>query len=565
MTMNAARQSLILPNQFLGRLALLFVAIAAVTTLSSAQATVATWHNDNLRTGSNPLETILTTGNVNSTQFGKLFSQTIDGYMYAQPLYIPNVLIGGVTHNVVFAATMNDSVYAFDADNNTGSNATPLWMVNFTNPAAGITTVSTTDVSCPDTITTQIGILSTPVIDTSSGTIYVVARTKESGKFFQRLHALDITTGAEKFGGPVVITGSVPGTGKGSSKGTLSFNPQIQNQRSALLLQNGQVYIAWGSLCDKFSYHGWLMAYDAAALTQTAVWSTTPNASEGGLWASGFGPAGDASFNTFVPVGNGTFDVNTGGIDYGQAVVKLGPPANQTFPVLDYFEPYNGANLDADDRDIGSAGMVLLPDQVGAPHTHLLAQAAKSGDIYLIDRDSLGTFNSTSNSQIVQYLPAANRGMWASPTYWNNQLYFGASGDLLKAFTLNTSTGLLSTTPTSQTLRGYGYPGTTVSVSSNQNTNGIVWALNNAGYKVGTAAVLHAYDATNLATEFYNSNQKSTRDNAGKAVKFTVPTVANGKVYVGTQSQLSVYGLLSPPQSARKNAGISRGAQASRR
>src|SRR5579863_1049960 len=251
------------------------------------QATVATWHNDNQRTGNNPLETILTTSNVNSKQFGKLFSQTVDGFIYAQPLYVPNVKVGSVTHNVVFVATMNDSVYAFDADNNTGSNASPLWKVNFTNPSKGITTVTTTEVNCSDIITTEIGILGTPVIDTSSGTLYLIARTKESGTYYQRLHALDITSGAEKFGGPIVIQASVSGTGKGSSKGKISFNSLIQNQRSALLLQNGLVYIAWGSHCDQNVYHGWLMAYNASTLAQTAAWVSTPNGSEGAIWASG--------------------------------------------------------------------------------------------------------------------------------------------------------------------------------------------------------------------------------------------------------------------------------------
>jgi PQQ-like domain len=545
MTMLIITRERLAPGRILSYVAGLLAVAAALAINVSAQATVATYHNDNQRTGNNRLETTLTPSNVNSSEFGKLFSQTVDGFIYAQPLYVPNVKVGSVTHDIVFVATMNDSVYAFDADSNSGSNASPLWKVNFTNPAKGITTVSTTDVNCPDTITTEIGIMGTPVIDTSGGTIYVIARTKESGKFFQRLHALDITSGAEKFGGPIVIQASVSGTGKGSVKGTLSFNALIENQRSALLLQNGLVYVAWGSLCDKNTYHGWLMAYNSTTLAQTAVWVTTPNASEGAIWASGSGPAGDSSFNTFIPIANGTFDVNTSGKDYGQSMVKLGPPANNTFSVLDYFEPYDGTNLDTGDHDIGSGGMVLLPDQTGGPHLHLLVQSDKVGNIYLVDRDNMGQYNSQNNNQIVQYLPAANRGMWNSPTWWNNNVYFGASSDVLKAFAFNTTTGLLSTTPTSQSAKSFAYPGTTGSVSANQTTNGIFWALNNSGYKTTGAAVLHAYDATNLASELYNSGQNSTRDNPGPAVKFTVPTVANGKVYVGTQTKLSVFGLLA--------------------
>ncbi len=533
-----------LASRLFATLAVLIASSATLSVNSLAQ-TVATFHNDNARTGNDTSETKLTLTNVNSTKFGKLFSQTVDGFLYAQPLYVSNVKVGSATHNVVFAATMNDSVYAFDADSKTGSNANPLWKVNFTNPTKGITTVSTTDAGCPDTITTEIGILSTPVIDPASGTLYVLVRTKESGKFFQRLHALDITSGAEKFGGPIVIAASVSGTGKGSSGGTLTFDPKIHNQRSALLLQNGRVEIAWGSLCDKSAYHGWLMSYNATTLAQTGAWVTTPNASEGAIWEAGNGPAGDATFNTFIAVANGTFDVNTGGKDYGQAIVKLAPPSANTFAVSDYFEPYNGTNLDSGDHDIGSGGLILLPDQTGGPHVHLLVQGSKSGDIYLINRDNMGKFNAADNSQIVQYLPEANRGMWNSPTWWNNHVYFGGSSDVLKAFTLNTTTGLLSTAPTSQTAKAFGYPGTTPSVSSNQNANAILWTLNNAGYKTSGAAVLHAYDATNLGKELYNSGQKSTRDKAGPAVKFTVPTIANGKVYVGTQTQLDVYGLLA--------------------
>lgn len=517
------------------------------TICGAGQVNVTTYHNDNGRTGQNTNETILTSKNVNATDFGKLFSQSLDGYTYAQPLYVANVVIPNEgTHNVVYVATMNDSVYAFDADSNTGSNASPLWMVNFTDAAKGITTVPSSDLHCTDTITTQVGILSTPVIDTTSDTIYVVARTLENGTYFQRLHALDITTGAEKFGGPVAITATLAGKGSGSSKGSITFNAQLENQRSALLLQNGLVYIAWGSLCDYSSYHGWVMAYNASTLAQTAAWLTTPNGSKGGIWAGGDGPAGDSSFNTFVPIGNGTFDVNTGGVDYGQSVMKLAPPGAGTFAVTDYFTTYLANTYNTSNLDVGSSGLTLLPDQTKGPVAHLLVQGDKAGNLFLINRDNMGHYNSSNNNQIVQYLAAATPGMWNSPAWWNNNVYTGGSGDYIKAFSFNTTTGLLSTTATSHSALKYSYPGTTVSISSNGTTNGIVWALSNGTYKNASGqASLHAYTATNLATQLYSSVTNASRDNPGAAIKYTVPTIVNGKVYITTQKDLVVYGLLN--------------------
>ena len=515
---------------------------------SAAQVNITTYHNDNSRTGQNVQELILTTSNVNATNFGKLFTQALDGYSYSQPLYVSSVNIPNKgVHNVVYVATMNDSVYAFDADNRAGSNASPLWHVNFTNPAKGITTVPTADVNCSDTFS-PIGINSTPVIDTSSNTIYVLARTKENGAYFHRLHALDITTGAEKFGGPVTIQATVSGKGTGSKNGQISFNALLEAQRSALLLQNGQVYISWASLCDFSAYHGWVMAYNASTLAQTAVWLITPNGNRGGIWQAGNGVAGDSSFNTFVAVGNGTFDVNSGGIDYGQSVVKLGPNSGTTFPILDYFTPFNASTLNSSDKDIGSSGLTLLPNQTG-PVAHLLIQGSKTGDLYLINRDDMGQYNSTSNSQIVQFIPAAqaaSHGMWSSPSWWNNFVYIGGSSGPIQGFAFNTSTGLLSTTATTKTAAAFGYPGTTVTISSNGTTNGIVWAMNNAAYKSTTGqATLLAYQATNLGKQLYSSRTKATRDNPGIPIKFQVPTVVHGKVYIITQKGLSAYGLFN--------------------
>lgn len=526
--------------------------ISLYATLGVAQTSVTTYHNNKQRTGANILETILTPSNVSPSTFGKLFSQPVDGFVHAQPLYVPNVTIPGLgVHNVVYIATMNDSVYAFDADNKTGTNAKPLWQASFVNAALGITAVPAVDIACTDLITAKVGIMSTPVIDTVGGTIYVVARTKESGQYVQRLHALDITTGAEKFGGPVAITATVPGTGVGSVGGMITFDPKIQNQRAALLLQNGLIYIAWGSHCDQGAFHGWLMGYDYKQLVQRVAWLTTPNGIDGAIWESGSGPSADSS-SVYIPIANGTFDANTGGSDYGQSIVKLSAPNDGGLTVQDYFTPFNGPNLNKGDWDIGSGGTMLLNDQPLGPHLHLLLQSDKKGNVYLIDRDNMGQYNPTNNHQIVQSLPAANKGMWNSPTWWSNHIYLGGAGDTLKAFALNPVKGLIAPIPTSQTTKIFNYPGTTASVSANQTSNAILWALDNSLFKAPSGnAVLYAYDATNLANELYDSNQNLVRDNPGLAVKFTVPTVANGKVYVGTRNRISVYGLL-PESSARR-------------
>jgi len=530
----------------------LLLLCASLGVHSVAQTSVTTYHNNKQRTGANILETTLTPSNVSPSTFGKLFSQPVDGFVHAQPLYVPNVTVPGLgVHNVVYVATMNDSVYAFDADSRTGTNAKPLWQASFVNPALGITAVPSVDIACEDLITAKVGIMSTPVIDTVGGTLYVVARTKESGQYVQRLHALDITTGAEKFGGPVAITATVPGTGVGSVNGMLTFDPKVQNQRAALLLQNGLIYIAWGSHCDKGAFHGWLMGYDYKQLAQRVVWLTTPNGLDGAIWESGSGPSADST-SVYIPIANGTFDANTGGSDYGQSIVKLSAPNLGVLTVQDYFTPFNGPNLNKGDWDIGSGGAMLLNDQPLGPHLHLLLQSDKKGNVYLIDRDNMGQYNPQNNRQIVQSLPAANKGMWNSPAWWSNHIYLGGAGDTLKAFALNPVKGLIAPVPTSQTAKIFNYPGTTPSVSANQTSNAIVWALDNSLFKAPSGnAVLYAYDATNLANELYDSNQNLVRDNPGLAVKFTVPTVANGKVYVGTRNRISVYGLLPGASAGR--------------
>jgi hypothetical protein len=370
--------------------------------IANAQVAVTTYHNDNYRSGQNVNEVILTPANVNQNSFGRLFSQSVDGAIYTQPLYLPNISIAGQGHNVVFVATEHDSVYAFDADSNAGANASPLWHVSFINPAAGVTTVPNSNIQCND-IVPEIGITGTPVIDTSTGTLYVVAKTLENSTYVQRLHALDVTSGAEKFGGPIVISGKVAGTGTGSVNNSISFDPRWQHQRLSLLLQNGLVYIGWGSHCSEGNgpYHGWIMAYAAGTLQQMGAWVDTPDGEQGGIWESGGGPAGDSGFNTYFSTGSpATFDEASGvPIDYGESIVKLGPPANGAFPVADFFTPFNWMTLNSGDVDISSSGLTLIDLPSTSPHKHLLISGGKQGTIYVLNRDNMGQFNSSGDTQ----------------------------------------------------------------------------------------------------------------------------------------------------------------------
>jgi len=510
------------------------------------QVSVTTYHNDNARTGQNTKEKVLTPENVNPSMFGKLFSHTVDSYIYAQPLYLANVTIPGKgVHNVVYVVTQHDSVYAFDADRNTGATAAALWQVSFINPTAGIRTLSATDTQCGD-IPPEVGSMGTPVINRATGTLYLVARTKENGVYYQRLHALDVTTGAEKFGGPIVIEAAVAGTGVGSTDNQINFDPLRQNQRAGLLLQNNLVYIAWGSQCDIDPYHGWLMAYDANTLLQRAVWISTPDGGEGAIWQSGAAPSADSAGYTYFATGNGTFDLDINGNDYGSTIVKLAPMKNANFAVADYFTPYNQANLTDRDLDLGSGGPVVLPNGVSTLYPHLLVQVGKQGTLYVVNRDNMGHYNPLGNTQIVENIPKAvtGQGAWTTPAWWNTHLYVGGSGDYLKAFMFHQATGVFDKTPSSQCTTMFNFPGSTPSVSANGITDGIVWALQEDAYATKGPAVLHAFDATNLANELYNSNQNAARDNPGGAVKFAVPTIANGKVYVGGEMQLTVFGLL---------------------
>ena len=495
--------------------------------------------NDNFRTGQNLGETVLSLSNVNTGKFGKLFSYPLDGAAYASPLYLANVAIPGQGfHNVVYIATEHDSVYAFDADGRSGS---ALWHASFINPAAGVTPVPAIDTGeCCD-ITDEIGISGTPVIDASSGTLYVVAKTKEPAGYVQRLHALDTKTGAEKFGGPVVIQASVPGTGTGSQGGRVPFDALRENQRPALLLSNGVVYIAFGSHGDQQPYHGWVLGYNATTLQQVMAYNVTANGSGAGIWQSGAGAAADSAGNVYFITANGTFDANTGGVNYGDSFVKLSPGGT----VLDYFTPHNQASLASSNYDLASSGPLLLPDQPGA-HPHLMLSAGKNETIHMVDRDSMGHYNASNDNQIVQSLVnifpngTPEPGNYNAAIYYKGTVYFSPVNDTLMAFGL--TNGLLSTSPTSRSSAVYTYPGGAIAVSANGNANGILWAVQRNS--VSAPGVLRAYDATNLATELYNSNQAGTRDTLDFAVKFSIPLVANGKVFIGSMSQLTVYGLL---------------------
>jgi len=530
-------------------------------------AAVSTYLNGNSRQGANLQEYALATSGptaVNSTNFGKLFSCTVDAAIYAQPLWVANVTIGGAKHHVVYVATQHDTVYAFDADANpcktlwqTGANG-----VNSLLPS-GQTWVTSGDTGCPD-LQPDIGIVGTPVIDLSTNTIYLVTKSKTPGTpnvYHQFIHALDITAGSEKLSGPKEISASVSGTGNGSSGGMVSFDSLANNQRSALLLENGHVIIAWGSHCDIGTYHGWVISYSASGLSQEAAWSDSPNGLIAGIWMSGSGPAADSSGNIFLATGNGTFDANSATApnnDYGDSIVKLSPPNGGTFPVASYFRSFEelpSPDL-ATDEDQGSGGVLLLPDlQVNGTTKSDLVQAGKDGHMYLLDRSGLGGFNSTSNQVLDEVSGQLPGGVWGSPTYWNGNIYFGpaqdgaTTGATIRAFSFNAGgSGLISNPPTSQSTKAFTFPAPTSPISSNGTNNAIVWVFDNSsfGFACPTACqVLYAFDATNLANQLYSSSQAAgSRDQDGGAVKFTVPTVANGKVYAGGQKTLTVYGLL---------------------
>jgi len=489
---------------------------------------------DNARTGANTHETILTPANVNARQFGKVFALKVDGGVYAQPLYMPHFAIPGRgSPNVLFVATENDSLYAFDADGPAGS---PMWHVSFLKPDAGITTVAGQDVMCPF-IQPGIGITPTPVIDPQSGTLYVLARTSEGGGMFtsphysQKLHALSLTTGQEKFGGPVEI--KAPG-----------FDALRELPRAGLLLVNGQVILTWASSCDVKPYHGWVMAYDQNTLKQTSVFNTSPDSGEAGIWQSDNGPASDAQGNIFVATGNGKFTANANGHDYGDSLLKLGVERGN-LTVRDYFTPAAEKAMNASDQDLGSGGPILLPDQPG-PHPHLVLIGGKNGVLFVLDRDQLG-HNQNGDGSVIQAIHLG-KGIYSAPAYWNGHVYILASDDSLTDFVIDH--GHFPDRPAIKGSQRFANPGATPAVSANGTRNGIVWFVETKVWNdfSDRTAVLHAYDANNVAHELYNSEENSSRDRAAAAMRFTIPTIANGRLYVGAKGEVDVYTILKTPQ-----------------
>lgn len=498
------------------------------------------------RQGQNDSEIYLNPTNVNVAYFGNLYSYGVDGYVVAQPLYVPNVTIPNVgTVNVIYVATAHDSVYAFNAD----VQGAPLWQTSFL--GTGVTTVPMSAQGCAGvTNFSEVGIVGTPVIDSATNTLYVVAKTQEGSSapynYVFRLHALDITTGAEKFGGPTVITASVM---NGQNHVTLQNVSALQ--RPALLEVNGSILIGFGSNgCDRAA-HGWLLAYNAATLQQQAVFNSSPAVQWGSsIWMSGIGPAADSENNIYLVTANGTFDINTGGSDWGDTVLKFTLGAS-SFTLADYFTPFNQATMASSDLDLGAGGAVLLPDPSPGPYPHLMVVAGKTGTIYLIDRDNMGKYDTGSGGTdaVVEELPGAVGGIWGAPVYWNDAVYFAGRSDYVKAFPF--VNGQLTTPPIES---NFAYTLTGIpSLSANGNTNGILWLVVNG---TGGTNLLAAFNASTLQTnlgEIYNTSQNSARDALGTVPHFNIPLVANGKVFVGTTTQVKVYGLIPELQVASGN------------
>jgi hypothetical protein len=511
---------------------LLLLALAAQSRVS-----VLTYRNDLARTGANLSETVLMPGNVNAAQFGKILAFPVDGQIYGQPLYLPAVRIPGKgPRNVVYVATQHNSVYAFDANAPAGADPSPLWHVSLMNAAAGETPVSSEDAMNCMTITPEIGITGTPVIDPLTNTLYVVTLTESNAIFAHRLHALDAATGAERPGSPIAIDATVPGTGGDLfAPSPVKFLTYFHKNRAGLLLLNGVVYAGFASHCDSRSYHGWLLGYSTTDLHQASVFNTTPNGYRGAFWMGGAAPAADEAGTIYVISGNGKFNADGGGTELGDSVIRLSSPG---LALVDYFTPFNQQYLDDADIDLGSSGALLLPDSAGTDaHRHLLVTAGKEGRIYLLDRDRLGRFQAGSDSQIVQSIQGAIGPLFGGGAYFGNTVYFAASNDRLKAFPI--SQARIANSPSSQSSQPLGYPGAVPSISANQSANGIVWLVEGS-----YGGILRAFDATNLANELYNSQINSARDALGAFVRFSVPTIAEGRVYVGNGKSLVIYGLL---------------------
>jgi hypothetical protein len=540
-------------------------AVVAVTDLAGMY----TYHNDLARDGANLHEYALTAVNVNTTSFGKLFSCTADGAIYTQPLWVANVTVNGAKHNVVFVATQHDGLFAFDAD---ASPCVTLWSVSLIDAghggSAGETTVPAGTAGFIvgggyGDITPEVGVTGTPVIDPSSGTLYVVSKSVNAAHtvFYQRLHAIDVTTGSEKTGSPVAIAATYPGSGDGGT--TVTFSPRLGLQRCGLSLVNGVVSIPWASHEDDGAYYGWITGYTYnGTFTQSSVLNVTPNGTLGGIWMSGGAMAADSNNYLYVLTGNGTFDASNPSApnnDYGDSLLRL----TGSLAVSQYFTPSNQLSLEQTDKDFGAGGAAVLADlPAGSPHTHLVMGGGKDGSLYVLDRDLLGGLETSTNVPVQKLL--LGHGIFATGAFWNNNFYIASAGGALSTYSLNASTAQFGTSPAAASPTLYKWPGGTPSVSAAGAQNGIVWILDTNPYCTNQStacgpAVLHAYNAvnaTNVMTELWNSAMVST-DAAGNAVKFAVPTIANGKVYVGTRGnniggnygsttvsgQLDVYGL----------------------
>jgi len=511
---------------------------------------VTTYHNDATRAGVNSQEFALTPSNVHTSTFAKLFSCPVDAAVYTQTLWVANLTIAGATHNVIFTATSHNTVYAFDADANP---CVTYWSKQLV--PSGETWPTVADIGGDD-IHPDLGIVGTPVIDPVTKILYVVARTERQGTncrplttCHQRLHALNLADGSETANGPFELTSAitVPGSGDGSNGTAVPFDALRENQRPGLALVNDTVYVSWGSHTDQKPWHGWIMGFNKSDLRAAPIlFNATPNGEGAGIWMAGGAPSVDSSNNIYVITGNGDYD---GATEFGDTFLKL----NSSLALQDWFTPADEAILNSSNGDLGSGGAAVLADLPSAPVKHLLIGGGKSGsgnlgEIYVLNRDEMGHLEG-SGSPVVQKFPLT-RSIYATPAFWNNTLFIAGANGALQAFALNPATGLFNPTPVSHSSGLFPERGATVSVSSNGNSHGIVWAIDTSQYgppsQLGTGpAVLHAYDATNLGRELWNSAQAAAnRDQAGNAVKFTVPTIANGKVYLGSASEIDVYGLL---------------------
>jgi hypothetical protein len=517
--------------------AILFSLLGVSSLHGQTQANTLTWHNNTERTGINASEYELTPANVNAKRFGKIGFFPTNGTVDAEPLYVAQLTINGSPRNVVFIVDEHNTVYADDA-----KAGAVLWSTSLT--PSGETTSD--NHGCTQ-VTPEIGITSTPVIDPAEGphgAIYVVSMTKDgSGNYYQRINALDLTTGKQLFGGPKVISAKFPGTGDGSSSGNVLFSPGQYEERVGLLEWHGAIYTAWTSHCDRRPYTGWIIGYDASTLAQTAVVNITPNGNSGGIWMGGAGIAAGQT-KMYVLDGNGTFDTTLNGSgfpsqgDFGNAALALTSNGKNGLYISDYYATDTTVQQSNADVDFGSGGIVLFSATDDAGNYHQLGVAAgKDHNVYLLDTANMGHYH-PNGGHVYQVLSGAlPNGEWAAPAYFDNKIYYGGVQDNVKAFSI--SNARLVNTPASMTTNTFGYPGTTPSISSNGPTNGIVWAINQA-----SPAVLYAYNAEDLSQELYDSTQSGTRDSIGNVDHFVTPLIANGRVYIPTQTGVAVFGLL---------------------